>query len=89
MQNRNILMDIEIRLWLPQGRKRDHNWEFGVGRCKRLHLEWIDSKVPPYSTGNYIRSPGLNHKVEKNILKNVYMCKPESLCYAAETGTML
>ena len=37
------------------------DWEFGVGRCKLLHLEWINNKVPLYSTGNYIQSPGINH----------------------------
>ena len=26
--------------------------EFGVGRCKLLHLEWINTKVLLYSTGN-------------------------------------
>ena len=25
--------------------------EFGVGRCKLLHVEWISSEVLPYSTG--------------------------------------
>ena len=28
------------------------DWEFGVGRCKLLHLEWINNKVLLYSTGN-------------------------------------
>ena len=28
-------------------------WEFGVSRCKLLHLEWI-SKILLYSTGNNI-----------------------------------
>ena len=35
------------------GRRRD--WEFGVGRCLLLHLEWINNKVLPYSTGSYIK----------------------------------
>ena len=30
------------------------DWEFGVSRCKLLHLEWIDNEVLPYNTGNYI-----------------------------------
>ena len=30
-------------------------WEFGVGRCKLLYLEWIHNKVLLYSTGNYIQ----------------------------------
>ena len=39
---------------------REMDWEFGVGRCKLLHLEWIN-KVLLYSTGNCIQSPGINH----------------------------
>ena len=31
-------------------------WEFGVGRCKLLHLEWISNEILLYSTGNYIQS---------------------------------
>ena len=30
--------------------------EFGLGRCKLLHLEWIGNEVLLYSTGNYIQS---------------------------------
>ena len=28
--------------------------EFGVSRCRLLHLEWIGDGVLMYSTGNYI-----------------------------------
>ena len=34
------------------------DWEFGVGRCKLLHLEWISNE---YSTGNYIKSLVMEH----------------------------
>ena len=37
------------------------NWEFGVSRCKLLHLEWISNEFLLYSTGNYIRSLGIDH----------------------------
>ena len=60
------------------------DWEFGVGRCKLLHLEEINNKVLPYSTGNYIQSPGIN-LMEKNI--NTYVT--ESLCCTAEICTAL
>ena len=45
------------------------DWEFGVGRCKQLHLEWISNKVLLYSIGNYSQSPikdhdGKEHKKE-------------------------
>ena len=36
------------------------DWEFGVGRCKLLHLE-STNKVLLCGTGNYIQSPGINH----------------------------
>ena len=43
------------------GRGGGMEWEFGVSRCKLLHLEWINDKVLLYSTGNYIQFPGINH----------------------------
>ena len=30
--------------------------QFGISRCKLLHLEWISNEVPLYSTGNDIQS---------------------------------
>ena len=50
-------------LWLLRGReeRRRTDWESGVGRCKLLHLEWINNKVLLYSTGNYIQYPVINH----------------------------
>ena len=30
------------------------DWEFGVSRCKLLHLERISNEILLYSTGNYI-----------------------------------
>ena len=32
------------------------DWEFGVSRCKLLHLEWMSNEVLLYSPGNYIQS---------------------------------
>ena len=49
------------------------DWEFGVSRCKLLHLEWIDNKVLLYSTGNYIQFPGINHNA-KEYKKRMYIC---------------
>ena len=40
---------------------RGMDWEFGVRRCKLLHLEWVSKKVLLYSTGNYIQSLGIKH----------------------------
>ena len=41
------------------------NWEFGVSRCKLLHVEWINNKVLLYSTGNSIQYPRINHNGEE------------------------
>ena len=30
------------------------DWEFGVSRCKLLHLEWINNEILMYSTVNCI-----------------------------------
>ena len=35
--------------------------EFGVRRCKLLHLEWVSSEVLLYSTGNSIQSLEIEH----------------------------
>ena len=41
--------------------------EFGVNRCKLLHLEWISNDVLLYSTGNYIPIINHNGKDEKGV----------------------
>ena len=43
------------------GRRSGMDWEFGVGKCKLLHLEWISNEVLLYSTGNYIQSLGIEY----------------------------
>ena len=42
--------------------------EFGVSRCKLLHLEWIVSEILLYSTGNNIWSPVME-LMEDNVTK--------------------
>ena len=37
------------------------DWEFGVSKCKLLHLEWMSSEALMYSTGNYMQSLGIGH----------------------------
>ena len=66
------------------------NWEFGVGRCKLLHLEWINNKVLLYSTRSYIQSPVINHNGKEFFFNEcTYMCITESLWYTVEIGTTL
>ena len=66
--------------------------EFGVGRCKLLHLEWISNEVLMYSTGNYIQSLVIEH-MEANIRKRMYIyiciCMTGSLHCTVETDTTL
>jgi len=50
------------------------DWEFKGGRCKLLHLEWINNKVLLHCTRDYIQSPGINHNGKEYIFFNVYMC---------------
>ena len=47
-----------IYKWNLQNRM---DWEFGVSRCKLLHLEWISNEILLYSTGNYIQSLVMEH----------------------------
>ena len=71
--------------------------EFGVSRCKILHLEWISDEVPPYRTGNYNQSLEIEHNgrqyERKNVHLNIYIhmsiCMTGSLCGKAEVDTTL
>ena len=47
--------------------------EFGVGRCKLVHLEWTSNKVLLYITRNYIQSLGINHDGMREREKNIYI----------------
>ena len=35
--------------------------EFWVSRCKLVNIEWINNQILPYSPGNYIQYPVINH----------------------------
>ena len=44
------LMDLENRLVVAKGEWEEvggsgMDWEFGVSRCKLLHLEWINNEI--------------------------------------------
>ena len=61
--------------------------EFGVSRSKPLYIEWISNKVLPYSTGNYIQYPAINHDGKEYARECI--CIAESLCCAAGFNTTL
>ena len=58
-----------------EGEGSGMDWEFGVSRCKLLHLEWMSNEVIPCDTGNFIQSPGIEHDgryYEKRM--SIYVC---------------
>ena len=59
----NRLTDIENRCVVAKEDRGGSgmDWELGVSRCKLLHLEWVNNKIPLYSTGNYIQSFGIDY----------------------------
>ena len=65
------------------------DWEFGISRCKLLHLEWMGNKVLLYSTGYCIRSLGIGYEGEQYSERNGYLYMAGSLCCTAESGTKL
>ena len=79
------------------------DWEFEFSRCRLLHIEWINSKVLLYSTGNYTQYPEINHNGKEYkkgcvyiyiyiyiiyiYIYNIYILAA-SLCYTAEINTL-
>ena len=61
--------------------------EFGVGRCKLLHLVCKINEVLLYRTGKYIQSLGIEHDGRQCEKKNIYVCMTGSICCKAEINT--
>ena len=58
-------------------------WEFGVSRCKLLHLEWISNETLLYNTGNYTQSLGIEHDgrdMRKRMCAYMCVCARECMC---------
>ena len=55
------------------GRGRGMDEEFGIGRWKLLHLEWLSHEVLLYSIGNYIQSLGVEY-YGRYYEKKMYVC---------------
>ena len=49
---------------VTRGKMEEVGWMgfSGAGRCKLLHLEWVSNEVLLYSTGNYVKSLGVEHE---------------------------
>ena len=85
-QARNRLPDIETRLVIAKGVEGRMECEFGISRCKVLHIGWINNKVLLYSTGKYIQYPVINDNgKESEIYIYIYIYIYES----PETNTTL
>ena len=56
-----------------------------VQRMQIVIHRWINNKVLPYSTGNYIQYPMTNHNGE---YEKECVCITELLCFAAEINTL-
>ena len=63
-----------------EGGASGRDWEFGVPRCKLLHLEWIIKEVLSYSTGSSIQSLGTEYDGREYEKKNV--CNWVTLLYS-------
>ena len=67
--NKNRLTHIENRLVVAKRDGGEEDWEFGISRCKQLHIRWINSEVLLRSTGNCTQYPVISH-MEKNMKMN-------------------
>ena len=52
------VMENRLEVAKEERQRNGMDWEFGVGRCKLVHLEWISNEVLLYSIGNYIQFLG-------------------------------
>ena len=70
-----VCTDIENRFVVAKGSGKGSGMdgEFGVSRCKLIHLEWLSNEVLLYSTGNYIQSLGIDHDGRECKKRNVYI----------------
>ena len=88
---RTMLVNRENRLVVAkrEGGGRGMDWEFGIGRCKLLHVGWINNKVLLKSTGNYIQYPVINDNGKEYEKECMYISTTESCCCPAEINTTL
>ena len=67
----NLKYGTYIENRLVVARRKRNGLEFGVSRCKQLHLEWLSNRFPLYSTGNYIQFLGSEH--DRTIWYHLYL----------------
>ena len=62
-------------------------WEDGFSRRKLFYREWINIKVPLYSTRNYIQYPVITYNGKESEKEHTHTRTTESLCCIPETNT--
>ena len=69
LENWNTLTHIKNNFVVAkgEGQRETDKLGVGVGRCKVLHLEWINKKVLLYSIENYVQDPVINHNGKEYI----------------------
>ena len=73
LHNKNRFTDVEIRLVFDKGGGGGEGMDRELGLVnKLLYVEWIN-KVLLYSTGHYIKYPGINQN-GKEYKKRMYIC---------------
>ena len=55
-------------------------WEFGISSCKLVYIGWINNKVLPYSTGNYIQYSVTNHNGKEYEKEDICLFIYLSIC---------
>ena len=80
LQSRHRLTDIENRLMIAKG--ETGRWEFGISRCKPLHIDWINNKALLNSAGNYSQSPEINHSGKESEKERIYVYNWVTLLYS-------
>ena len=89
-------------LLLPRMREggKEMDWEFGVSEYILLPRDRINNNVVPYSRGNNIQYPVINHREKECVCVSVYIYIymyiyiyssfiTESLCHTAEINTTM
>ena len=68
------------------------DWEFGVSRCKQLHLELISNEICCKAQGtisSHLCWNMMYDNVRKRIHTHTHICMTGSLCSIAETDRTL
>ena len=74
--------------WLSRG-KAGVDWKSGVSRCKLLYIGWINNKVLPQRTANYVQYPLIKRNGKEHEKQCIYISITDSLCCTTEVNRPL